>query len=714
MSLRLDGNNPLSYMGVTPVQPPQMYVYSINPTINDFANVGSYWLNIGTNQTPQQNLWILVSVRDGIATWLELTGAGRVITLQSNSGGLVPPTAGGNIFVLGDTTTITGVGSPGTNTITLSTAGTVATSYLTDDTHSAIPALGVLTVHGTGGITTSSSGSTVSINNGGGLADSFQTDSGTATPVAGVIQFHAVTQAGSSVSFSGATNVVKLNTTDANDNTIIGLSAGNSTVSGTNNTGLGFDVLHALAGGGSNTCIGYQAGLAITTGISNTIIGGSAGIAITTHNQNTLIGQQSYNLGIGNQNTVVGYDSLSNAAGNSNNNVVIGIQSASNYTTTESNNIIIQNSGTIGDNNIQRLGTDGTGTNQVSQTFIAGTVTTARDLTVTTGNATITAGNLLMPNTNGAGTQGEIQFGGAVFVSNFGTSNTFVGGGSGNTTTTGAGTNTGVGTGVLAALTTGAGNAALGNIALSACTTGSGNVALGTGAGRAITTGGGNEIMGGNTAIGLTTGNFNIIFGSGSAPDLTTGSNNLIIGTQSTTTLITGNNNIILGQDTGTSYTGAESDNILINSVGVVGESNKIRIGVSGTGAGLQNACYVAGIAGVTTVVNDAVPVLISASTGQLGTISSSLRYKENINDMGSASEAIYKLRPVTFNYKDRSPEVKSIGLIAEEVAKVLPQLVVYDIDGQSETLKYQDLPVLLLNEIIKLKKEIQELRELI
>lgn len=95
-------------------------------------------------------------------------------------------------------------------------------------------------------------------------------------------------------------------------------------------------------------------------------------------------------------------------------------------------------------------------------------------------------------------------------------------------------------------------------------------------------------------------------------------------------------------------------------------------------------------------------PVFIN-SNGQLGTQTSSRRYKEEIRDMGTATEALMKLRPVTFYYKheyDNGPRTLQYGLIAEEVAKVFPELVAYNPDGSAYTVRYQFLSSMLLNEV--------------
>src|SRR6185436_10412484 len=114
------------------------------------------------------------------------------------------------------------------------------------------------------------------------------------------------------------------------------------------------------------------------------------------------------------------------------------------------------------------------------------------------------------------------------------------------------------------------------------------------------------------------------------------------------------------------------------------------------------NKTFVAGIRGITTGVADAIPVVID-SNGQLGTISSSIRFKEDIHDMADASRRLLRLRPVTFRYTQayiNGAKPIQYGLIAEEVAEVFPELAVRGADGQVETVHYETLNVLLLNEL--------------
>jgi hypothetical protein len=151
-------------------------------------------------------------------------------------------------------------------------------------------------------------------------------------------------------------------------------------------------------------------------------------------------------------------------------------------------------------------------------------------------------------------------------------------------------------------------------------------------------------------------------------------------------------------------------------SSGSSNDNGGIRIGTQGTNPVNQTSCFAAGIRGVTTGNNDAIPVVID-SNGQLGTVSSSRRFKEDIRDMDTVSSGLMRLRPVTFRYQkpfaDGSKPIQ-YGLIAEEVADVYPDLVAHSGDGQIETVKYQVLDSMLLNELQKEHKQVQEQGETI
>jgi hypothetical protein len=250
--------------------------------------------------------------------------------------------------------------------------------------------------------------------------------------------------------------------------------------------------------------------------------------------------------------------------------------------------------------------------------------------------------------------------------------------------------------------------------------TGNQNIMIGYQAGYVMTSG--NNIgIGGLSQFMMTTGTNNISIGDSSlshevggtnsiaigysAGNLQVGaSNNTIIGNNVAQFITSGSHNTILGASSASAYVGAETGNIIIgyNVPGTAAENTTTRIGVQGT----QIATYIAGISGV----GIAGAAVLVAATGQLGVAVSSRRYKENIDDMDDASDAIYKLRPVVFNYKNDESRHVQYGLIAEEVEDVMPRLTTYDEDAQPHSVKYHDLPVLLLNEIQKLNARISDL----
>jgi hypothetical protein len=155
------------------------------------------------------------------------------------------------------------------------------------------------------------------------------------------------------------------------------------------------------------------------------------------------------------------------------------------------------------------------------------------------------------------------------------------------------------------------------------------------------------------------------------------------------------------------------SNNIDIGHQGSANDKNPtIRIGTPGT----QKTFFAAGIRGTKTGSSNAVQVMID-SNGQLGTVNSSIRFKEDVHDMAAASSGLFRLRPVTYRYKDAYADGSKpidYGLIAEEVATVYPDLVVRDADGQIQTVQYQKLTPMLLNELQKEHKLLVQQAEII
>jgi hypothetical protein len=147
------------------------------------------------------------------------------------------------------------------------------------------------------------------------------------------------------------------------------------------------------------------------------------------------------------------------------------------------------------------------------------------------------------------------------------------------------------------------------------------------------------------------------------------------------------------------------NNNINIGNPGVAGESNTIRIGWGG----VQKATFINGIRGA--VVPGGIGVIVGAD-GHLGTVTSSARFKEAVRPMGKASEAILALKPVTFRYKHAlDPEgIPQFGLVAEQVAKVNPDLVARDDKGNVNTVRYEAVNAMLLNEFLKEHRKVEEL----
>ena len=244
-------------------------------------------------------------------------------------------------------------------------------------------------------------------------------------------------------------------------------------------------------------------------------------------------------------------------------------------------------------------------------------------------------------------------------------------------------------------------NTVLGEDALLSLTTGTENVALGYHALQGTNTGLNNTATG-HSSLSANTVGFNNTANGWHSLQITTGNQNTGVGCDALVNNTTGSNNIAVGFRAGVNLTNG-SNNIDIGSNGVVGESNTIRIGNTGA----QSAAFVAGVRGV--AIAAAQPVGVNAA-GQLGVRASSARFKEAISSMDKASEAILALRPVSFRYqKSLDPKgVPQFGLVAEEVAKVNPDLVVPDEEGKPFSVRYEEVSVMLLNEFLKEHRKVE------
>ncbi len=479
---------------------------------------------------------------------LGISTSGIVLTLTGNDHIAVPPTAN-NINVVGDGTTITVTGNPVTSTLTISALATGASS--------------------------------------------FPTDSGTAVPVAGVLNVIAglsVQECGASVSFTGSGNTVELHltTVDIHNNTLLGRLSGQFLTTGNQNTGLGYGALSGNPGGISgsfNTSIGAQSGFDIASAIGNTCIGAFS-------LQNGIPGDY---------------------------NIAIGYLSATNYTGGEASNINIGNPGVAAESNTIRIGTTGAGIQQQNVCFIAGidgvdlsTATIVTEASDQLGTAVLTPGSGISI-TPGAGVITIAATGGGV---------TSITGNTGGAQTGAISLVTANSTPIFAGS---AGTITLdfsltNNLLLGSpgsITSGTDNVGYGDLAAASISSGSANSFIGYESGVAYTTGSNSTAVGAFSMLDAVAGaSNNTAIGYASLSNLAgAGTNNTCLGLNSATAYTTTESNNIVIGSTGVIADNNSIRIGTNGT----HTSCF---ITGIDTVNVGSVAKVVTMASDQLGTAS--------------------------------------------------------------------------------------------
>jgi len=245
--------------------------------------------------------------------------------------------------------------------------------------------------------------------------------------------------------------------------------------------------------------------------------------------------------------------------------------------------------------------------------------------------------------------------------------------------------NTAVGAGALLSNTTGESNTANGALALLSNTTGIQNVAVGANALNANTNASFNTAIGANALAANSIGQENTAVGASALINNTSGLDNVAVGLGALHDNTTGVNNIAVGLSAGFNQTTG---------------SNNIYIGVNGVAAE-NNACYIASIFGQTSA--DGVAVLIN-SDHKLGTATSSKRFKKDIKPMDSASKELFALKPVSFRYNQDIDATgrKQFGLVAEEVEKVNPDLVVRDKEGKPYSVRYEQVNAMLLNEFLK------------
>src|SRR5262249_51161780 len=204
-----------------------------------------------------------------------------------------------------------------------------------------------------------------------------------------------------------------------------------------------------------------------------------------------------------------------------------------------------------------------------------------------------------------------------------------------------------------------------------------------------------NTATGSDALVSNTTGGANTANGIDALSNNTTGSLNTAVGQVALGNSTTGSQNIALGAGAGLQVNTAD---------------NVICIGANVVGADVSTPCFIGTIFGAQSSGGTAVFI---NSSGQLGTATSSRRFKDEIKPMNNASEALFALKPVAFRYKKEIDPVgtRQLGLVAEDVEKVNPDLIVCDKEGKPYSVRYDQVNAMLLNEFLKEHREVQELK---
>ena len=644
------------------------------------ATAGAYSVNIQFR--PMTQLAYLTAFPTGTTMPLVSTLAGNPASWTTNAA-VVPAGTSGQIDIYCQyagrvVIDINGYYGPGSVVTTLNTlTGDVTLANGANVTIT--PSNGTLTIAATGGpggmLPSGTSGQTLYSNGSVWTASSVLTNDGTNVGVSGNVLLPATTATTGQIQMGGAPMLHRFGVA----NTFVGELAGNLTMTGGENTAAGHGSLLSLTSGWGNTAVGSLSLVSNTAGYFNTATGDSALWSNTTGCCNTADGAYALSTNTeGQHNTAVGVNVLkNNISGELNTGV--GTQSLASNTLGSSNVAVGENSLTrnttaskntaVGGSALYTQSYDNAGTPWGSEN-------TAVGYQALYGNQPTDPSNGRFNTALGAS---------SLYSNGWGHDNTANGVQSLYANTTGS-YNTASGTGSLFSNTAGNGNTAGGYQSLYS-NTGYDNTAGGYESLYSNTTGYGDTASGWGSLHSNTTGFFNTVTGYWSMSANTTGSYNIALGSGAGGTLTTGSYNIDIGNG------------------GMAGEGNTIRIGND-----FETRTFIAGIRSRTTGVQDAVPVLVD-SAGQLGTVSSSIRFKQDVADMGEATSRLMELRPVTFHYKAHPAGPLQYGLIAEEVEQLMPELVIRDATGQPETVAYHELPAMLLNELQKQQAQIEELQ---
>jgi hypothetical protein len=464
-------------------------------------------------------------------------------------------------------------------------------------------------------------------------------------------------------------------TGDDDGATFIGAYAGNKNTTGASNTFVGAGSGSSNSTGSSNTFLGKDAGNKNTTGDYNTFLGATAGSSNTTSYYNTFVGT-----GAG----------TSNTTGASN--TFVGAGSGSSNSTGYYNTFVGTGSGSVN-------------TMGASNTFVGA----GSGLSNTTGafNTLLGAGSGYA---NTAGSSNTFLGRDTGFANTTGSSNTFVGNNAGSVNTTGA-SNTFVGASSGLSNTTGSANTFIGISSGAANTTGNYNTFLGRSSGAANTTGLDNTFIGSSAGDSTTTGSYNTFLGTYAGKTNTAGKENTFLGRSAGFLSATGRANIFLGSSAGYSTTTGSQNTFVGTGAGrnTTGSSNVFlgyRAGYNETGS---NRLYISNSDTATPLIYgefDAKKVKINGTLEHLSAVTpSDERLKKEIEPLQNALTKVAHLRGVTYSWRTEGvegrgfPEGTQIGLIAQEVEAVIPE-VIHTTVGGYKGIDYQKLVPLLIEAV--------------
>lgn len=524
------------------------------------------------------------------------------------------------------------------------------------DNGTGIPLAGVLNIFGGNDIQTNATGNTITIDfTGVSGANIYNTDvGGPAVPVGGVLNVFG----GNNITTTGAGNTITIAVTGTTQNALLIGDAAGALAS-----------LPVATNGqipiGSTGAAPVIANITAGSGVTVTNGAGSITLALATAGAGAAYVQggntfgATGTLGLNDNNTL-------NIRTNSTTRLSISNTGAVSVAQPNSGDALTVTSGNgAGENALVIVG----GTGAAAETITAAGTQTALD---------ILAGNINLTNSTSANT-GNITKGGTRFLHNsssLAADNTFLGINAGTFTVTGT-QNTGIGTNALQSITSGVINTAVGANALQALTAGSTNTAVGYRALQNTTNSTSNTAIGASALVSLTSAVDCVAIGVGAGATITTGSNHTLVGFAAD--VFAGISNCIVLQSRPTA--GGTKANA----------SNQIRIGFGDTAS---TTCFIDGIRGIAGAGN---LVNITASGQLTDSTASSRRYKNNIQHNIIDTEQVLALEPARFTWKNDPEYGTDLGLIAEQVHEVLPDMVIYNSEGEIHGVQYKWLPILLL-----------------